>query len=206
MAFDQPPINLAVEGPTDEIVLRHILQYVDIGKKSILIRARKGKAHLLKNLDGFNNAAQYGHRWLVVVDLDQDADCAPTFMKTILSSPAEGMLLRIPVRAIESWLLADRDQFAQFLGIAAANIPLDPELEDHPKRTVINLVSQKCRKTRLREDMLPVPNSGRAVGPGYSSQMERFVTNYWRPEIAAENSDSLRRCIAALQNWKLIGA
>lgn len=203
MAFDQLPINLAIEGSTDEIVLKHVLRYV--GVNNVLPRGRKGKEYLLKNLDGFNQAARYGNKWLVVIDLDEDVDCAPKFIQAVLPHPADGMLLRMPVRAIESWLLGDRESFAQFLGIAIANLPLDPEQEIDPKKTLVDLVARKCRKTGLRQDILPDPKSGRKVGPGYASRITEFM-GYWRPEVAAGNSDSLRRCIHALENWKMIGA
>lgn len=117
------------------------------------------------------------------------------------------MLLRIPVRAIEAWLLADRERLAAFLGISVAIVSLNPELEADPKATLINL-ARRCRQTALREDIVPRPGSGAPVGPVYTGRIQQFVTgskHRWRPEVAAEHSDSLRRCIDSLRNWKLIG-
>jgi hypothetical protein len=117
------------------------------------------------------------------------------------------MLLRIPVRAIEAWLMGDRERLAGFLNISVDLIPLNPDIETNPKTTLINL-ARRCRKTALREDIVPRAGSGAPVGPGYTGRIQEFVLqskHRWRPEVAAESSDSLKRCIKALQNWKLIG-
>ncbi len=198
------PINVAVEGLADEIIVERILEFA--GLTMGLVRGRNGKKHLLDQLSKYNQAARFAN-WLVVIDLDDDAACAPEYVRIILPNPSQGMLLRVAVRAIESWLLADRERLAGFLGISADPIPDNPDLEPHPKATLVGL-ARRCRKTALREDLVPRPGSGAAVGPGYTGRIREFVTvseHRWRPEVAAEHSDSLRRCIAALQNWNMIG-
>jgi hypothetical protein len=52
--------------------------------------------------------------------------------------------------------------------------------------------------------MVPRPASGRSVGPAYASRLIEFARSAWRPEIAAERSESLRRAIASLE--RLVGA
>ena len=196
-------VHIAVEGLTDEYIIRRILQFV--GLTCGYVRGREGKPSLFKDLLKYNQAARFAN-WLVVLDLDEDAECAPTYVQHILPEPSEGMLLRIPVRAIEAWILADRERIAEFLGIAVQNISLNPDTEINPKVTLINL-ARRCNKTALKEDIVPPLNSGAKVGPGYTSRIQEFVEqsqHRWRPEIAMENSDSLRRCILALQNWKMI--
>lgn len=196
-------IYVAVEGITDEIVIRRLLEFVDL--KCGLVRGKNGKASLLKDLDKFNQAAQYTN-WLIALDLDHDADCAPNYTQTLIPNPSSGLLLRIAVREIEAWLLSDRESIAAFLGIAVANIPINPDLEDDPKLTLINL-ARRSRKTKLREDIVPRPNSGASVGIGYPNRIQEFVTiskNRWRPDVASANSDSLNRAIRALKNWKTI--
>ncbi len=204
MAASLLSVHIAVEGLTDEYIVRAILRYV--GLTCGLVRGREGKAGLLQQLPKYNQAARLA-KWLVVVDLDQAA-CAPAYVQNILPQPSEGMCLRIAVRAIESWLLADREHLARFLGIAIDNVPLNPDLEINPKTTFIQL-AQKCRQKALREDIAPRANSGAKVGPGYSGRINQFVNQsayQWRPEIAVAHSDSLRRCVKALREWKLIGS
>lgn len=196
--------HIAVEGATDEAVIKRLLRHTSIACG--YTRGLKGKAALIDQLPKYNEAARFSN-WLVVVDLDQDAECAPEFVAKELPNAAAGMLLRLPVRAVESWLLADREHLARYLGIAEQNIPSNPDLETDPKTTLVNL-ARKCRKKDMREDIVPRPNSGRKNGPGYTGRMLEFVQHReypWRPEIAAQHSDSLRRCIAALKNWQPVG-
>jgi len=138
--------------------------------------------------------------WAVLIDLDNDAACAPTLQEKWLASPAPRMCFRIAVRAVETWLLADRQRFAQFLSIPASRIPPDLEAVDDPKLLLVNL-ARHSRKRAMREDMVPRQRSGRKVGPAYASRLMEFVedaTTGWRPDVAAAESDSLKRCLHCL--------
>jgi hypothetical protein len=49
--------------------------------------------------------------------------------------------------------------------------------------------------------MVPRPESGRQIGPAYTSRLIQFVEDTqagWRPEVAAAVSDSLARCLRSL--------
>lgn len=48
----------------------------------------------------------------MLVDLDQEFDCAPLLGKDWLPTPAQYMQFRVVVPQIEAWLLADRERFA----------------------------------------------------------------------------------------------
>ncbi len=195
-----PPVSyLVVEGQTDLFVVNRLLQYV--GVSNVQQRESGGKPNILKKLPKYNEAAKHYTRWLVILDLDQDADCAPNYVNCILPTPASGMELRIAVHSIEAWLMADRGKMAQFLKIPATNFLHNPETEKDPKRFLIDLIRRKCCGKQFLYDMLPAEKSGRKVGPGYSSRIANYVQNSWRPEIAAQHSDSLSRCIRALKRW-----
>ena len=198
MSVYRPKLNLVVEGQTDLTVVTKLLQSLNVHEIETYVKG--GKVELLKGLDGYNRAARFAP-WLVVLDLDQE-ECAPGYLREILRSPSTGMMLRIPVREIEAWLLADREKMARFLGIPVANIPANPDAEGNPKLFLIDLVRRKCRGKQLRQDWLPDPKSGQPVGPGYPRRISEFVQKHWRPEVAAERSDSLARCIRALENLK----
>ena len=142
--------------------------------------------------------------WLAVVDLDQDEDCAPDFIHDVLPSPARGMQLRVAVRAIEAWLLADVERLAAFLRIPRARVPLNPDLEPDPKSALIAL-ARRSRNRAMRADIVPRQGSGARVGPGYTGRMIEFVrgaAHPWRPEAAVQRSDSLRRCVMALRSLR----
>lgn len=97
-----------------------------------------GKAALDRSLKGYNSAARFAP-WLVLRDLDHDADCAPTLIEHVLPAPAEKMLLRIAVRAVEAWLMADAERLAAFISVPLQAIPEAPETVDDPKAVVATL-------------------------------------------------------------------
>ena len=107
--------SAAVEGPTDEAVLRRVIEHH--GATLGTVYGKAGKSALLRQLRGYNQAAGM-QPWIVLVDLDHDADCAPPARARWLPQPAPNMLFRIAVREVESWLLADREALASFLGVA----------------------------------------------------------------------------------------
>jgi len=165
------PVNVLIEGITDEAVVRRILEYV--GLTCGTVYGKSGKGPLLQRLPNYNQAARFVP-WLVVVDLDQDAECAPPFVQSVLLNPAGGMQLRVAVRAVEAWLLADAERLADFLGIRAAKIPPNPDAEPDPKTTLVNL-ARRSRRRAIREDIVPREGSGSRVGPGYAGRLIEFV-------------------------------
>jgi hypothetical protein len=190
-------ITGAVEGSIDEAVLTRLIEHVRA--EPGIVYGKHGKSYLQKHLSGFNNAA---HRspWFVLVDLNSDAGCAPTLISEWLPNPAPQMCFRVAVRKIEAWLLADHERLARFLRINKTRIPANPETETDPKQTVVNL-ARESRRRIITRDMVPRPGSGRSVGPAYTSRMIEFVSDInsgWRPEVAAQHSDSLHRCLTNL--------
>jgi hypothetical protein len=183
-------ISGAVEGPVDEIVMRKLVD--EAGGNLERVYGKNGKSHLRQRLSGFNQAARHAP-WVVVVDLDHSAECAPPFCQDWLPHPSAHMCFRVAVREIEAWLLADRERLARFLSIASGRVPANPEALDDPKLALVNLARHSRRKD-IREDMVPRPSSGREVGPAYTSRVIEFVESQWRPEVAAHLADSLRRC------------
>lgn len=191
-------ITTAVEGPLDRAVALRLIEHV--GKRSEHAHGLRGKQNLLRNLVGYNQAARFGP-WFVLVDLDNDAACPPEIIQEWLPSPAPRMCFRVAVREVEAWLLADRDRLARFLGVPVSRLPLDPEGLEDPKKTVVQL-AEDSRRRDIREGLAPSPTSGRQVGPLYTSELGRFVSDSvggWRPDVAARSSMSLHRCISRLR-------
>jgi hypothetical protein len=189
-------LSAAVEGIVDEAVVRRLAEIVGINITSIY--GKNGKQHLHQRIDAFNQAAKH-FPWLVLVDLDQDAGCAPDLRATWLPNPAPFMCFRIAVRQVEAWLLADRDTLADFLKVNVSAIPLDPENEPHPKQRMVEIV-RRSRSSIIRQTMVPREGSGRSEGPEYSSQLIEYAHEHWRPDVAAQHSDSLNRCLYRLRN------
>ncbi len=191
------PISAVVEGRLDEVILRVVVRYAGgiVGP----IYGKQGKQYIQSRLQGYNNAAQYAP-WVVLVDLDFDADCAPPLVQMWLPQPAPLMCFRVAVREIEAWLLADRLRLAHFLRVPQRMIPSNPDTVPNPKNLVVDL-ARRSRDRRVRHEMVPGGGSGRAVGPAYNSRLIQFVSDRqrgWRPEVAAHASESLRRCLRCL--------
>jgi len=197
---DEPVVvTAAVEGDVDEALLRRILQHVglDLGH----VHGRKGKPHLLLSLAGYNNAARFVP-WVVLIDLDDDGDCAPVCINRWLPEPSPLMRFRVAVRAVEAWLLADRERVATLLGISPRLVPNAPDNLANPKRALVDL-ARRSRYRKIREELAPREGSGRAVGPLYTTRITQFVddtANGWRPGYAVDGSDSLRRCVDRLRS------
>lgn len=190
-----PIITVAVEGPTDEAIAGKLIAHV--GAQPGPVYGKQGKPHLRQHVRGYNNAARHTP-WLILVDLDREADCAPPLCQVWLPAPAPWLCFRVVVRAVEAWLLADAETLSAFLGVAQSRIPGQPELLNDPKAAMVTLARASRRKA-IREDMVPREGSGRPVGPAYSSRLIEFVAGYWRPDVAAARADSLARTIRCLR-------
>lgn len=187
-------ITAAVEGIVDEAVVRRLAKRAGLEMGSVY--GKNGKDHLRQRIGGYNNAARFS-LWIILVDLNFEAECAPPLRNSWLPQPADKMCFRVAVRKVESWLLGDRERIAKFLRVRTVRIPPSPDALPDPRDAMLALAAQS-RRLDIREDMLPRPGSGRPIGPAYTSRMIEFVENYWRPEVAARSSDSLRRCLTRL--------
>ena len=188
-------ISAAVEGDVDEAVVRRLVAHVDgqIGD----VYGKNGKPALRQRIDGYNNAARYTP-WVVLVDLDNDADCAPSIREEWVPAPAPNLCFRIAVREVEAWLMADVQTLARYLSVGLSRISADPETLERPKDAMVDL-ARRSRRNDIRKDMVPRQKSGRRVGPAYASRLIEYVRDHWQPDVAAERSESLQRAIHSLQ-------
>jgi hypothetical protein len=190
-------IAAAAEGVLDEAVADTLIR--QSGAETLRFYGGRGKANLLRQLPGFNAAARHGP-WFVLIDLDDPVACPPARRRLWLPDPAPTMCFRIAVREVESWLLADRERAARFLGVPLARLPQDPDQVADPKQSLVNL-ARRSNKADIRADLVPRAGSGRSEGPGYTAALSQFVrdsANGWRPHAAAEQSESLSRCLSRL--------
>ena len=199
MTNSKQTLSGIVEGDLDEAVMRKILAVLDIAVGTIYVK--NGKAGIRQRILGYVQASVQIPMF-VLVDLDHEKDCAPDLVRGWLGMDNPSPLLfRVAVREVESWLLADSQNLAPFLGVREALIPRDPDREEDPKRTMVRL-AQKSRRRNVREDMCPRDASGAPVGPAYTSRLIEFTQSHWRPTEAKDRSDSLRRCMDRLAACK----
>lgn len=185
-------ISLAFEDVLGEALAKKIL--ADVGG-SLRIGSRVpggGFGRLKKMAPMLNAAACSSMPVLLVTDLDQ-AECPAVLIRTWLPrEKSPDLLLRVAVREAESWILADSEGFAQFLGVGPGKIPANPDALADPKRTLLGLV-KACKRGLLKREMLPAKGAKSPMGLGYNEHLCHFVRSHWRPSDAAEHSDSLRR-------------
>jgi hypothetical protein len=184
-------ISSAVEGQVDEAVVRRLIEFA--GGVPGPTYGKSGKDQLRQSLLGFNNSARF-RPWVVLTDLDHDAQCAPPLRTTLLPTPAPWLCLRIVVREVEAWFFADQQTLARFLSVSPTRIPASPETVDDPKETMVNL-ARHSRRRDIREDMVPRPGSGRKEGSAYASRLIEFAQGLWQPQVAASRAHSLKSAI-----------
>ena len=201
------PINLAVEDELSEHLLR--VSLAQSGRPFIVgvVYGRQGNGYLKRMLPAFASACR-GSTHLVMVDLD-DRPCAPDLIEdwfdcTIAMYAARrhpNLIFRIAVREAESWVMADRDAFASFLGISLNHVPLRPDSLPDPKKALLDLV-RKCRNRDLKNDIVPRPGEKRTIGPDYNGRLVEFVSSSWRASEAEKSSQSFGRTFAALKRFR----
>ena len=178
----------------DEAVVHRLIRHV--GGQLGTVYGKNGKAAVLDKLNGYSNAGRHSP-WLVLIDLDNDTDCAPPARAAWLPETAPHLCFRIAVREVEAWLMADAETLAGYLSIARSRVPTNVESLDSPKTTLVNL-ARNSRSKIIRKEMVPRQGSGRQVGVAYASRLIEYVETMWQPAIAARNSESLYRAIRCL--------
>ena len=92
-------ITAAVEGNVDEAVIKRIIEHVRATPGPIY--GRNGKNFIRQRIANYDQAGRFSP-WIVLVDLDHDADCAPALRNTWLPNPSPWMCFRVAVRQVES--------------------------------------------------------------------------------------------------------
>lgn len=192
-------INVVYEDAISEFVILKILNSFNGKFTHNESFGGRGNGYIKKNLPGFNQASQTTP-FLVLTDLDR-IECPIILLKDWMKFDKHpNLIFRIAVREIESWLIADQKGFSKFLGISEINIDKNPDQLSDPKNTLVNLV-KKSRKRTIKEDIIPI-NSNAMIGPNYNEQLINYVENYWSLSRAIINSESLKRTIKRLDNFK----
>ena len=186
-----------VEGSLDEAVVLRLFQGTNL---EVIPRPQRGKSNLLRRTEDYLDAARTRAQtlWFILLDLDQDP-CAPLLLSqhNLLETPPN-LLIRVAVRSVEAWLIADANALARFLRVDKNDIPPEPERLPDPKTTLINL-ARKSRNPKIRKGIPPLKGSLRRVGPAYNSYVEEFILERWEPWRAAGRAPSLKKALRAIE-------
>ncbi len=197
--MDVIPVNLAIEDELSEITLRRLLHNAGRGFEIGTAYGRRGFGYLRATINDWNGAARY-LPFIVLTDLDQ-YPCATALHDDWLSEPLHAnLLLRVAVREVESWLLADRSNLAQFLGTSIKHLPAQPDLIPDPKATLID-AARRSRSKEVRDRIVPRPGSTAKQGREYNACLAEFVLGHWNVAVAALCSPSLQRTVARLESF-----
>lgn len=151
-------------------------------------------------IPGLNQRARFNGPVLALTDLDRPLSCPSELVQEMTSglTVEPNLLIRVAVLEIESWILADREAIARWLGISVRSVSRDPESLEDPKRALVHLASRSPYR-RLREGIGPIRVLGtNRTGPNYNGAVGEFVTQRWDPEVARRNAPSLDKAIVRI--------
>ena len=192
--------SLIAEGYMEESIAVRLLPFC--GHELGTVYGQHGCSFIRQNATKFQHLATEQTGVLVLTDFrDARTKCIPDallqYIHKKMPEPPETFLCRFAVNEIESWLLADAKGMSGFLGIAVSRVPIYPEDEANPKRTLVDL-ARSSRNKKIREGIAPPPGHHANVGPEYMSLMREFISSHWNIEAALHSAPSLERCIRRL--------
>ncbi len=183
------PIAIATEDPLSEAIALRLI--ADIPTPHVVQHklGKTGNGYLRSKMGSWYQMAQH-QVMLVLTDLDR-ANCLVEFRDQWLdAAPPPNLLLRIAVREVESWVLADHIAMRALIG-AKGVLPAAPDELADPKKSLLKLA--KSAPKPVREDLLKTIDGNLAQGLGYNARLTAWVNSEWSPQRAAERSPSLSR-------------
>jgi len=161
----------------------------------------RGKGYLKNRVQELNRTAR-SVPVLLMIDLDSPARCPADVINSWIGNRNAQFIFRIAVMEVESWLLADREEFADAFGLRVEQIPVDSDGIAEPKELIVSLARRSKKKT-VRRDLVPTEGSTASVGPAYNPALINFVRERWNLNAAAVNSASLRRAVKRLAPFRV---
>ncbi|EKD55681.1 MAG: hypothetical protein ACD_59C00075G0002 [uncultured bacterium] len=192
-------INIAVEDELSEAVIRKLLP----GNKFQISQCfrRGGFGYLKNNLKSFNAASKF-IPYLVLTDLDA-SPCPLKLISEWLNFPKNyNLIFRIAVKEVESWLIADKNNFSKFMSVSKDLIRIennDVDKMPNPKEFIINL-AKRSKNREIKSALIPLSNA--KIGPDYNAVLSKFVCESWDFNEAAKHSKSLLKTIKNIDNFK----
>ena len=193
-------IALATEDELSEVVGFRLIGETGQALRISQRFRKNGQGYLKTNIGKFCEIARFTPV-ILFTDLDR-IECPPALVQTWVGNQPlpEYFVFRVAVRETESWLLADREALADFLGIALSRVSRSPDELADPKEALLALI-RRCRNRGLKRDLLPETGSPSKVGLGYNAVLGNFVQTNWNIDRAAANSPSLARARHRIKQW-----
>ncbi len=196
-------VILAVEDELSEVISTKLLK--NFGVKITTVIRDNGNAYPRQKAPELNRAAK-GINIFLLTDLNSSNHCPMGLINSWIKGPLNPrFLFRVAIMEVESWLMADRDSFANFLSIPVNRIPANTDDISNPKEFLVSL-ARNSRKRKLRDELVPKPRARIPVGYGYNTRLSEFVREHWKLERAATVSPSLKRTLDRLNQATETGA
>lgn len=193
------PIHLAIEDELSEAVLRRLLAHTNRDYAVGNAFGRSGFGYLRSTISNWNRAAQYVP-FVILTDLD-NGSCPAQLIAAWLSEPKHpNLLLRVAVREVEAWLLADRSNRGLYLRVPERWPPTNPESILDPKAALVDS-TRRSRSAEIRDRIVPRGGSTAKQGRDYNSCLSEFVRTDWNVREAAWESNSLSRTVEKLRRF-----
>ena len=183
------PIAIATEDPLSEAIALRLIADIPTPHFVQHKLGKTGNGYLRSKMSSWYQMAQH-QVMLVLTDLDR-ANCLVEFRdQWLVTAPPQNLLLRIAVREVESWVLADHVAMRALIG-AKGVLPTAPDELADPKQTLLKLANNAPKP--IRADLLKTIDGNFAQGLGYNARLTAWVNSEWSPQRAAERSPSLSR-------------
>lgn len=189
-------IALATEDELSEAIGLRLIGESPFANESPLLLRRNGFGYLRSKMNSWRQMADR-QAVLVLTDLDR-ISCPIVLLDNWSGSQGalpRNLMLRIAVREVESWVLADHDGMRQLIGVRG-QLPQTPDLLPDPKQHLLGLARLAPRA--VRQDMIADRGAVASQGIGYNRRLVHWVSNVWSPDRAAQRSPSLQRARMAL--------
>lgn len=161
---------------------------------------RRGITRLLPELGRYIEQARHVQPVLCVADTD--GQCPVEMLRKCLPAAIpSGFQFRLADSEAESWLLADRQGFAEFLKVPLKDVPQPPMQVPDAKRKVLEL-ARKSKIKLMRDEIVSALDINKP-GSGYNLHLTAFVRASWDCRRAAEVSPSLARAVKRIASWTL---
>ena len=196
-------VILAVEDRLSDAVATKILETFDA--KIVKRIGFQGKSDLERKTPELNRAAN-GITVFMLTDLDTPRECPPGLIRSwIRGTLNPRFFFRVAVMEVESWIMADRMGFSDFLSVPLHRIPSPTDNILNPKEFLLSL-ARRSKKKAVREALVPAQGATFSVGNEYNTLLSEFVRKHWNLERAASVSPSLKRTLDRISQGRNVSA
>lgn len=192
-------VALATEDPLSEAIGLCLLAELPTPVKPGLLLRKNGSGYLRSRMDNWRKMSQ---RQIVIILTDLDRVTCPLALRADWLGKAPcpaNLLLRIAVREVESWVLADHVAMRELIGKRGTLPPQPDDLLD-AKQHLLKLAKLAPRLTR--EELVKESGTVTSQGIGYNTRLTDLVQSVWSPERASERSPSLARARRRLRELR----